>query len=265
VSRVLNQFALSVPGIVRKHNGRTIFAGGDDVLAFLPLETALKAADELRRLFFCKFAEWLENQRKEKPGELKLLALHAPTLSGSIVYAHHQAPLGAVLHAGHDLLTNLAKRQADRNALAMQQYMRGGSNLSFAAKWTDAQTPSLMDRLNAVIDQLKDREFSSAIFYQLRESGWMFAQDGPFGDLKDKKNNNKGRNDAAAYVSTLLGKSRLREKKESEEQRTLRLKTLASELLDMCLSAVVGSNVKGFAPEPLLMCRFLAGGGREAR
>lgn len=175
VSQVLNQFALSVPEIIKKYNGRTIFAGGDDVLAFLPLDTALKAADELRRLFFCKFAEWLENQRKVRPDDEKLLALKTSTLSGSIVYAHHQAPLGAVLRSGHDLLTNVAKRQAGRNALVMQQYMRGGSNLTFAAKWTDAQIPSLMDRLNAVIDQLRDREFSSGIFYELRVSGWMFG------------------------------------------------------------------------------------------
>ena len=47
VSGVLHEFARSVRQILRRHNGHAVYAGGDDILAFLPLQTALDCAKEL--------------------------------------------------------------------------------------------------------------------------------------------------------------------------------------------------------------------------
>lgn len=47
----LATFAAEAGEIVVKHNGALIYSGGDDVLAFLPLDTALCCADDLRTRF----------------------------------------------------------------------------------------------------------------------------------------------------------------------------------------------------------------------
>ena len=36
ISGALNQFSLNVPSLVESENGVTVYAGGDDVLAFMP-------------------------------------------------------------------------------------------------------------------------------------------------------------------------------------------------------------------------------------
>ncbi len=51
-SRALSHFALHCTrAIVEAHNGRLIYAGGDDVLAMLPADTALECAEALRMAF----------------------------------------------------------------------------------------------------------------------------------------------------------------------------------------------------------------------
>src|SRR5207249_2516274 len=40
-----------VPGVVKRHHGTLIYAGGDDVLALLPTSAALACARELRLAF----------------------------------------------------------------------------------------------------------------------------------------------------------------------------------------------------------------------
>lgn len=53
ISQALAKFTLNcVPYVVEElHFGRLVYAGGDDVLAFLPLVEVLSAARELRALF----------------------------------------------------------------------------------------------------------------------------------------------------------------------------------------------------------------------
>ncbi len=47
LSKVLVDFAASVYGVVRRHQGSLVYSGGDDVLALLPLHTAVACAAEL--------------------------------------------------------------------------------------------------------------------------------------------------------------------------------------------------------------------------
>jgi CRISPR-associated protein Cmr2 len=52
ISEALTNFALRIaPGIVGCHKGELIYAGGDDVLALLPTETAIACAEDLQRAF----------------------------------------------------------------------------------------------------------------------------------------------------------------------------------------------------------------------
>jgi len=74
----LRFFAKAVPGIAEKHLARVIYNGGDDVLAFAPLDTAIP------------FAHALANSFQEHT---------ARTASAGIAFAHHLAPFSAALEA----------------------------------------------------------------------------------------------------------------------------------------------------------------------
>ncbi len=92
VSEGLNRFAEQVDDIVKKYDGRTIYAGGDDVLAILPAQDALKAADDLSKKYNESFGR-----------------IEQATLSGAIIYAHWKYPLRQVLETAHHLLDDIAK------------------------------------------------------------------------------------------------------------------------------------------------------------
>jgi CRISPR-associated protein Cmr2 len=264
ISGMLNRFAREVPEIVTRHDGRVIYAGGDDVLAFLPVATALDAADELRRRYRDLFEDWAKAKA----------ALGVPTsLSASIVYAHHQAPLGRVIQAGHQLLTDLAKRRADRDSLAIGIYGRGGLTKSFASKWASRTGEELVARLKWVAGALgrsapspagsrttpapagSGQAIGSRLFYRLREEAWMFGPAGPFSSEAEQEE----------YVGMVLTKSRLPGADRPANERREEARTTAKKLLGLCRDAVAEDGGAGLPVEPLLVARFLAQGGREAR
>lgn len=258
ISGKLNQFAHAVPGIVREKDGRTVYAGGDDVLALLPLETALEAAEAIRQEFAKLFTEWLEEQKKKDPDHYcKIPVDHKTrTISASIVFAHHQAPLGRVLREGHTLLVEWAKKRAGRDAVALQHYQRGGPSTTCAIPWEIDGKP-VADRLDTLQKQLtgEDRQVAARFVYGLQEAAWMFEDGGPFADPSN--------HDGEDYLKTRLLKSRLGEEK-PEKEREQQAQQLARDILSLSRNAV-GGDKKGFSTEPLLLARFLAGGGREER
>lgn len=115
----LAQFTTKVPDIVQENNGFLIYAGGDDVLALLPLEDALKCAAALRAHYLGCFD----------------LTKIPTSLSGAIEYAHIKMPLGKVLHDAHDLLNNLAKDGRGRDAIACRVWKPGGLAVEWAMPW----------------------------------------------------------------------------------------------------------------------------------
>lgn len=246
VSKAINDFARGVPAIVSMHNGRTIYAGGDDVLAMLPLRDALGAAEELRLAFADAFLSWSESETLLAPQKARLGLL--PTLSGAIVYAHHQAPLGAVLKAGHQLLKIRAKGMPDKNAVALQKLQRSGGGFACSAKWTtpDGGFAALMMKL---IDHLEHDRLSTQSLYELQQEAWLF---GPASGIEPE--------DMKKLLAYKLQRSRHRPAGEggvSDEET-------ATDVLGLCAMDKTPSQ-RQLAYEPLLMAAFLNGEGREDR
>jgi CRISPR-associated protein Cmr2 len=144
VSEALRLFAVEVQQVVEDgHGGRVVYAGGDDVLALLPVESALTAADDLRQAYERVF------QRVD-------LADKGFTLSGSIAIAYHQAPLGGVLTAAREA-EHAAKNDYNRNALCVVALKRSGEPLRVGAHWQEkgkkdevqmsCDIPTLIDHL----------------------------------------------------------------------------------------------------------------------
>lgn len=116
-------FASRCGEVIEAFGGSLIYAGGDDVLALLPLHTALAGARALRDLF----ADAM------KP--LFATAKDAPTLSVGLAVAHHQEPFGEVRELAKQA-ERLAK-DAGRNRLAIALRKRGNAPLCISGGWDE--------------------------------------------------------------------------------------------------------------------------------
>ncbi|TYO92768.1 type III-B CRISPR-associated protein Cas10/Cmr2 [Desulfallas thermosapovorans] len=170
VSRALLNFSKLVKETVQAHNGITVYAGGDDVLALLPLEDALAAAMELQFRYKAAFKEMGREKRA--------------TISGAIIYAHHHAPLKSVLARLHHLLDKVAKDETGRDSLAVCVWKGAGPVLTWSAPWQvllegygqDGDTvpggtgSNLIDELVEVFAAGNDKsgEYNSSFFYNIR-------------------------------------------------------------------------------------------------
>ncbi len=116
-SRLLSGFALEevrrwVEGCAC---GKLVYAGGDDVLALLPLEDALKVAINLRNAFRSRVSCKAD-------------------MSGGVVFVHHKYPLSLALEEARDA-EKRAKRDYGRAALYVKFIKRGGETREFGLKW----------------------------------------------------------------------------------------------------------------------------------
>ena len=240
ISRELNRFVACVRETVTRRNGRLVYAGGDDVLAFFPVDTVLEAADELRRTFTGVFAQWLATPEVAAQAN----GVQAPTLSGALIYVHHQTPLGVVVSRGHHLLKHAAKAKAGRNAVAIEIRTRSGPTLTFAQRWEDDQRVSLLERVQAVVNLLNGGDLAESFLYELRRHAGVLGARGPFASSDDR----------IRYVASLAEKSR---------------KAPASRARDaaQALLALTGPPVHGGDLDvgPLIFARFVKHGGREER
>ncbi|GIW29301.1 MAG: type III-B CRISPR-associated protein Cas10/Cmr2 [Meiothermus sp.] len=151
-------FAARVQGIVEQHKGCLVYAGGDDVLALLPLHTALRCAKALAQAF-----------RDAMRGFGKV---QDPTLSVGLAIVHHLEPLQDAL----ELVRRVEKFAKEgpsktppdkkRNALAVAYSPRSGSERMVRGRW-DEETP-LGRRLYRYADLLRMDSIPTKAAYELK-------------------------------------------------------------------------------------------------
>ena len=159
VTKLLGEFAQTVPETARNFQGHCIYAGGDDVLTFAPLDKALQLADKLR----CDFYESLKDSAEQ------LNAEKIPTFSVGLVMAHMQTPLGKVrqLAARAEKLAKGNDECIPRNALGIIINPRSGAELEQRINWDNDPLTQLGD----LCELYKTGELSSRFGYELREIG----------------------------------------------------------------------------------------------
>lgn len=166
LSKCLDSFAGRVDEVVRCHLGKTVYAGGDDVLAMLPAESAVVAADQLSKAYRACF----------KDTKAESLA----TISAAIVFAPLHHPFQQVVKQGHELLDKIAKEKTGRDALAIDIVLGSGLNARWAAPWDIVRgnavngVPGLMailDRFQEVREgkQAENPTFNASFLYNLRQ------------------------------------------------------------------------------------------------
>ena len=167
ISRALHGFASSVPGIVRAHRGQAVYAGGDDVLALLPLGGATRCARGL--------AEAFSKSLREVASSMRLADDERPTLSVGIGIGYVIDPLGA-LRALAERAERHAKEghaaQSPRNALAIRLRIRSGAELHWRAQWTDTRAFEALARFT---EAYRRGELPTRAAYDLRDIGRRLA------------------------------------------------------------------------------------------
>ncbi len=182
ISEALGDFSLlTVPHIIKEHNGRLLYAGGDDVCAVLPASTALKAAREIAKAYSLGFIATQTGQQSTPisgewhPQAISKLGLHLGrgdgiSISAGIMIAHHKKPLGRVMNRAHELL-KMAKNEGGRNGFALEVDKRSGGGRIFMARWQEEKDgETLLDHFLATADALQASEktaMSSSLAYRL--------------------------------------------------------------------------------------------------
>jgi len=133
VSRALADFAGGADKVAREHHGHVIYAGGDDVLALVPLDQAWACADALRK----NFAHILAACIKKIP--LDLPPDHYPTLSVGLGIGHMQETLNTLrdLAKRAEQLAKGNQHTQPRNALGIYLRSRNNAELSLRRRWDD--------------------------------------------------------------------------------------------------------------------------------
>ncbi len=144
ISEALNRFATRVvPKLVAEHNGVVIYAGGDDVLAALPLNTALQCADALRKAF----------------SSFDVLGSRASASAG-LALAHEMENLRYVLASARQ--AEKRSKDAGRDRLTLAVLRRSGEHAFATCRW--AYVPTIASECDAFRRGCSDRWT-----YQLRQ------------------------------------------------------------------------------------------------
>ncbi|MCC6585128.1 MAG: type III-B CRISPR-associated protein Cas10/Cmr2 [Bryobacterales bacterium] len=154
-SRELAAFAAAAEKTVKRHYGSPVFAGGDDVLAFVPVDTAIECADALRDDFEKAMGRW------------------KVTLSVGIGVGHNLEAMEDLLSYARGAEQAAKKEKPERNALAIHFYPRSGLPVKVRRQWdTD-----IVKQLQTMIGLYLDNEFPDGAAYEIHEmarhyKGW---------------------------------------------------------------------------------------------
>jgi CRISPR-associated protein Cmr2 len=254
VGRGLREFSEAVPDIVQDHDGVTIYGGGDDVLAMLPVPSALRCAQRISEQYRLAFAGFPQ-----------------ATLSASVVFAQIRMPLTDVIKETHRLLDRDAKELNGRDSLAVAVRNRGGPTCKWVTTWirklaNQDRLSSSADLVESVSRRLSGERLqpgvSVSLIYRLRELITMLADNSSWapGDRINIPVELDGfRFVRAEVIRTLADDSR--DPSEYDE-----LAELVWNILQASTNEAPFSDERRPAAvtiDGLLLARFLATGGRE--
>ena len=153
----LAKFATDARRIVEEdHRGCMVYSGGDDVLAFIPVDHCLGAARDLHDAF----NDLLKEPDKNEGGE-------TPTLSVGIAIGHSMEPLEDLLEYGRT--AEKAAKSPDRNGLSINLYTRsGGDPIRIREQWKPPGKNGLDERLAEWVRMFQLDKFPDKAAYDLR-------------------------------------------------------------------------------------------------
>lgn len=180
ISGALNDFSQIVVRHVveQEHLGRVIYAGGDDVLAMLPVADLLVTMQRLRHSYsgtepLDETVDWSKLRGRNQlvckggfawlNGRLMRMMGNNATASCGAVIAHHQAPLSAVMRELR-MAESRAKNEGGRDAFSITVIKRSGGALKLTEKWGEP-----VELLEAMRDFLTEDNVSRRAVYHTLE------------------------------------------------------------------------------------------------
>jgi CRISPR-associated protein Cmr2 len=158
ISKALSTFTKDVREIVRIRDGVTIYAGGDDVLAMLPMPEALRCALSLSQIYVKHFQEVIPEAKA--------------TISAGLVFSHYHIPLSTVMREAHHILDDVAKEQNGRGSIAVSVLKNSGKYCQWTVTWNRLTDESGRDRIDDLVFNVHEgpnKQFSKSFFYGMRD------------------------------------------------------------------------------------------------
>src|SRR5579875_1616809 len=152
LSRALDRFAGAVKRIVTEHDGALVYAGGDDVLAFVPLHTVLACAQKLAHAFQEKLKNFTNKDGRQA------------TLSIGVAIVHHLELLSEARQLV-DKAESTAKGITDKNALAILLSKRGGGAYTIAGHWGEFD-----QHMGQLMQYCYEQLLPTGMAYEIRET-----------------------------------------------------------------------------------------------
>ena len=133
-------------GIIKEPKGKLVYAGGDDVLAFVNLNHLLPVMKELRTNFpvFEEFGFGIKDNKKS-------------SASAGIAIAHYKTPLSEVLKWARKMEKEAKSIDDDKDAFAIAVLKRSGEIRKAVFKWQYG-TSAVIEILENLIMSLKQDE-----------------------------------------------------------------------------------------------------------
>jgi len=261
VSSALGKFNKIVPEMVREYNGILVYAGGDDVMAMVPMEGVLFLAKKLRDHYIESF------KGTGLPAE-------ETTLSGAVVFAHYNTPLTSVIKEAHRLLDDIAKDKTGRDSLAVTVWKGSGRVLTWSAPWETIKKENSKEGI--IIDDFvrsfsaedtQEKHYNSTFFYNLRQRLSVLV-DTDSEEQKGDEGSSKimlGEEELIDVMAAEYRRNREREVSWEEAQRRM------AKLLEICRRRwrdekfYVQVDENSFVFDVLMLIKFLAQKGVEGR
>lgn len=160
-SKALSAFASAAARVVAGHRGTLVYSGGDDVLAFLPVDCAVQCARRLRDEFQHSLSHWKQ----------------PPTLSVGIAIGHMMEPLEDLRNYARQ--AEKVAKQEPKDGLAVALHPRSGAPVVYRGQWAEQADRMLLTWAGHWIhDRIPDKAAyelrALATFYGLCGSaGWV--------------------------------------------------------------------------------------------
>lgn len=264
ISEALGDFSLyGVPEIVGRHGGRLVYAGGDDVCAFLPIRTALSAAREIKE-YYASLYRLIAADRKSMPlreswqptpGKLSvnLGSGDGISISAAILICHHKESLAQMIDHAHRLLSVEAKGKAGRNACTVELRKRNGGARVFTRKWAAEEDWNAFSGLIKSAGGV-NREVSHSLLYRLESlRPGIEAILGSGAGAKER---------LISLISSQIERSGLKGKQDGQTRDRVQESKQKEKMAKMIAQIVwdQGNPEAPFKPEGLMIAAFLGGG-----
>lgn len=235
MSKTLGNFAEKVEKIITEKKGRLIYAGGDDILAFINLNHLLPVLKELRAEFpnFGKLAATSNNQ--------------ISTPSCGVCIAHYKTPLSTVRNWSKKMEVK-AKELKGKDAIGFAYLRHSGAITKSVFKW-NCNVYSTVETFEELTKLLKKDVFSNTFIRKLADE---------FRHLMDKEGIYEEKELIETELKRLITRAYMKKKgkesrEEFEKEKKNQIKSLTKRLMVLYNNSQSLENFLGFLEIILLI------------